>query len=231
MNYGEIKLGSKRQLRAMDGHTINAYEALPQEEARGSVVVIQEIFGVNEHIREVVDGFANEGYAALAPQIFDRVQRDVELAYGPDDMAKGLKLAFSEVNRDLVLIDLQAAIEEIGKYGSVGIVGYCYGGLLSWLSACQLRELSAAVVYYGGGISNELSQPPRCPVMMHFGEMDSMIPLSDVESIRNFVQDAEIYTYPADHGFNCNHRDSYDADSAALAKQRTLAFLENHVSA
>ncbi len=224
-------MGIKRQLRAMDGHTVNAYESLPQGDPRGSVVVIQEIFGVNEHIREVVDGFASEGYAALAPQIFDRARRDVELGYGSDDMAEGLKLAFSQVDRDLVLVDLQAAIEEIGKYGNVGIVGYCYGGLLSWLSACQLRGLSAAVVYYGGGISNELSQQPSCPMMMHFGEKDSMIPLSDVEAIGNFVPEAEIYTYPADHGFNCDHRDSYDSESASLARQRTVAFLENNVAA
>ncbi|MCY4144064.1 MAG: dienelactone hydrolase family protein [Gammaproteobacteria bacterium] len=224
-------MGSKRQLRAMDGHTVNAYEALPQEEPRGSVVIIQEIFGVNQHIREVVDGFANDGYATLAPQIFDRVRRDVELGYDSDDMAEGLKLAFTQVDRDLVLVDLQAAIEEIGKHGNVGIVGYCYGGLLSWLSACHLRGLSAAVVYYGGGISNELSQPPSCPMMMHFGERDSMIPMSDVDTIKEHVPDAEVYTYPADHGFNCNHRDSYDAESASLAKQRTLAFLENNVAA
>lgn len=223
-------MGKKRQLRAVDGHTIGAYEALSTDNPRGSVVVIQEIFGVNQHIRDVVDGFASEGYAAIAPQIFDRSKRDVELGYLPDDMAEGLRLAFNETSRDNALIDLQAATEEIGKYGRVGIVGYCYGGLLSWLSACGLRGLSAAVVYYGGGISGELDKTPTCPVMMHFGELDSMIPMDQVGQIRQSIPDAEVYTYPADHGFNCDHRDSYNADASVSARKRTLAFLENFVS-
>ena len=222
--------GYKRQLRAVDGHTVGAYEALPENEPRGSLVVIQEIFGVNEHIRNVADRFASEGYATLAPQIFDRAKRDVELGYGPEDMGEGLKLAFTEVARDQVLIDLQAAVEEIGKYGRVGIVGYCYGGLMSWLSACHFQELSAAVVYYGGGIANELDKTPYCPLMMHFGEQDSMIPLDQVDQIRNSVSEAEVYIYPAGHGFNCDQRDSFHAESAELAQTRTLAFLENFVA-
>ena len=223
-------MGRKRQLRAVDGHTIGAYEALPSDDPRGSVVVIQEIFGVNQHIRDVVDGFADEGYAALAPQVFDRSQRDVELGYSPDDMNDGLRLAFNETSRDNALIDLQAATEEIGKYGKVGIVGFCYGGLLSWLSACSVRGLSAAVVYYGGGIAGELEKPSTCPVMMHFGELDSMIPPDQVDAIKTALPDAEIYTYEADHGFNCDHRDSYSAEASALARRRTLAFLENFVA-
>ena len=222
-------MGKKRQLRAVDGHTIGAYEALPSDDPRGSVVVVQEIFGVNQHIRDVVDGFARDGYAAIAPQVFDRSQRDVELGYGPDDLNEGLRLAFNETSRDNALIDLQAATEEIGKYGKVGIVGYCYGGLLSWLSACSVRGLSASVVYYGGGIAGELEKPPMCPVMMHFGELDSMIPPDQVESIVAALPDAEIYTYDADHGFNCDHRDSYNAEASELARRRTLAFLENFV--
>lgn len=214
----------------MDGHTVNAYESLPDSDPKGSLVIIQEIFGVNQHIRDVVDEYAREGYATLAPQIFDRVRRDVELGYGPDGMNEGLKLAFTEVSREHVLVDLQAAVEEIGKYGNVGIIGYCYGGLMSWLSACEVRGLSAAVVYYGGGIANELSRSPDCPVLMHFGEEDTMIPMDQVESIRNSLPDAEVYTYSAGHGFNCDHRDSYDRKSATLAKERTLAFLENHVA-
>lgn len=223
-------MGRKRQLRGVDGHTIGAYEALPSDDPRGSVVVIQEIFGVNQHIRDVVDGFADEGYAALAPQVFDRSQRDVELGYSPDDMNEGLRLAFNETSRDNALIDLQAATEEIGKYGKVGIVGFCYGGLLSWLSACSVRGLSAAVVYYGGGIAGELEKPSTCPVMMHFGELDSMIPPDQVDAIKTALPDAEIYTYEADHGFNCDHRDSYNAEASALARRRTLAFLENFVA-
>ncbi len=223
-------MGNKRQLRAVDGHTVGAYEALPSSEPRGSIVVIQEIFGVNQHVRNVVDGFAESGYAAIAPQLFDRNVRDVELGYEEKDIAEGFRLAFNESSREHVLMDLQSAVEEIGKYGSVGTVGYCWGGLLSWVSACSLRGLAASVVYYGGGIANELDKTLSCPVMMHFGELDSMIPMDQVESIRKANPDSEIYTYPADHGFNCDHRDSFDAQSASLAQQRTLAFFENHVS-
>ena len=223
-------MGRKRQLRAVDGHTVGAYEALPSDEPRGSIVVIQEIFGVNQHIRDVVDGYARDGYAAIAPQVFDRSQRDVELGYGQDDMTEGLRLAFNETSRENALIDLQAATEEIGKYGKVGIVGFCYGGLLSWLSACSVRGLSAAVVYYGGGIAGELEQSPRCPVMMHFGELDAMIPSDQVDAIKTALPDAEVYTYEADHGFNCDHRESYNEEASSLARGRTLAFLENFVA-
>lgn len=223
-------MGKMRQLRAVDGHTMGAYEAIPSCDIRGTLVVIQEIFGVNEHIRAVADGFADDGYAVLAPQLFDRASRDVQLGYEPSDLTKGLHLAFNEVSRDNALMDLQAAIEEIGKYGKVGVVGYCYGGLMSWLSACSARGLSAAVVYYGAGISSELEKPPSCPTMMHFGERDAMIPKDQVDEIKKSLPDAEIYTYAADHGFNCDHRESYNAQAAALARSRTLAFLENFVA-
>lgn len=223
-------MGSKRQLRAQDGFTFGAYEALPEGEPKGSLVVIQEIFGVNSHIREVVDGFAKSGYAAIAPQIFDRKQRNVELGYEADDMSVGFEMAFSGTPRELTLMDIQATVEECSKYAPVGVVGYCFGGLLTWLAVCELYSISCGVAYYGGGIATELDRTPRVPIMMHFGELDAFIPQADIDAIKTKQPEAQVHVYPADHGFNCDHRDSYHADSANLARQRTLTFLEENLS-
>ena len=222
-------MGTQRQLRAVDGFSFGAYEALPEGAPRGGVVVIQEIFGVNDHIRDVTDGFARAGYAAIAPQIFDRAERDIELGYEEADMGRGVALAFQGTERVDTLKDLQAAIEEVGKYGNVGVVGYCYGGLLTWLSACGLSGITCASAYYGGGIVGELEQVAQCPVIMHFGELDAHIPLTDVEKIKKALPDVDVSVYAADHGFNCDHRASYDAASAQLARERTLAFFQEHV--
>ena len=223
-------MGEKRQLRAADGYTLGAYEALPDGEPNGGVVVIQEIFGVNAHIRAVCDGYANDGYAVIAPQIFDRAERDVELGYEEADMGRGVQLAFQDIKREDTLQDLQAAIDEVGKYGKVGVVGYCFGGLLTWLSACELHGVACVSAYYGGGIAGELGRTAKCPVIMHFGELDAHISMSDVDSIKAALTDVDVHVYPADHGFNCDHRASYDAASAATARERTIAFFGEHLS-
>ncbi|MCY4058257.1 MAG: dienelactone hydrolase family protein, partial [Gammaproteobacteria bacterium] len=181
------------------------------------------------HIREVVDSYAAEGYAALAPALFDRVERDVELGYDQAGMSRGRELAFAGLSRDDALRDLQAAIEEAGKYGKVGVVGYCYGGLMTWLAACHLEGIACASAYYGGGIANELAQTPNCPLIMHFGELDAHIPQSDVLRIREALPNTPVHVYPADHGFNCDHRGSYHAPSADTARRRTLALFRDHV--
>lgn len=217
-------MGQQIELTADDGFTFGAWQSLPTGKAKGSVVVIQEIFGVNSHIREVTDGYAADGYAAIAPQIFDRVSRNIELGYAQEDMGAGIKIAFQQLNRDRALADVQTAINHIGSHGKVGVVGYCFGGLLTWLSACTLKGVSAASSYYGGGVVNELGRTANCPVIMHFGEKDAHIPMTDVERIRAALPAATVYVYAADHGFNCNHRGSYDAASAATAKARTLEF-------
>lgn len=224
-------MGEQIQIRSVDGFALGAYRAVPEGEPKGAVVVIQEIFGVNDHIRAVADGYAEAGYVALAPQIFDRVERGVELGYGEADLARGIEIAFQKLDHGLALQDLQAAIEAAAVYGRVGVVGYCFGGLLAWRAACDLSGLAAAVSYYGGGVAREADRRPRCPVMMHFGEKDAHIPLSDVEAIRAAQPDAQIFVYPADHGFNCDHRASYDAESARLARQRTLEFFAEHIGA
>jgi len=214
----------KTQIRSADGFALGAYQASPTSQSKGAVVVIQEIFGVNKHIREVVDGYAEAGYFAIAPQIFDRVGRDIELGYEEADMTRGIEIAFSQLNRDLALQDIQAAIEAAAVHGKVGVVGYCFGGLLTWLAACELDGVSAASSYYGGGVAGEAERTPRCPVIMHFGELDAHIPLTDVDKVKAAQPDVQIYVYPADHGFNCNHRASFDEAAATLARSRTLEF-------
>lgn len=222
-------MGQKIQIRAADGFTLGAWEAAPVGTPKGAVVVIQEIFGVNGHIRDVVDGYAQAGYHAVAPQIFDRVERDVELGYEQADIGRGIELAFQKLDRSLCLQDIQAAIEAASVHGRVGVVGYCFGGLLTWLAACELDGVSAASAYYGGGIAAEAERTTRCPVMMHFGERDAHIPLSDVEKVKAAQPGITVHVYAADHGFNCDHRASYDSKAAALARSRTLEFFAEYL--
>ena len=225
-----------RQLRAADGYAFGLYEALPDGEPKGGVVVVQEIFGVNAHIREVADGFAADGYAALAPALFDRVERGVELGYDADGMGRGRDLAFNGLAQEDALRDIQATVEEASKYGPVGVVGYCYGGLMTYLASCRVSGIACASAYYGGGIAGALGEPPvgddrkpKCPTVMHFGALDAHIPLSDVERVKQALPDVPVHVYDADHGFNCDHRGSYHADSAALARQRTLDLFAAHL--
>lgn len=222
-------MGGNTQIRSLDGFALGAYQAQPDGQPKGAVVVIQEIFGVNQHIREVADGYAREGYFAIAPQLFDRVERDVELGYQQPDMERGIEIVSQQLDHGLTLQDLRATVESAGSHGEVGVVGYCFGGLLAWRAACEIDGVSAAVAYYGGGIAREAERKSRCPVMMHFGERDAHIPMQDVDAIKVAQPGARIFVYPADHGFNCDHRASYDADSAALAKQRTLEFFGEHL--
>jgi carboxymethylenebutenolidase len=223
-------MAERTQITAVDGFTLGAWQATPAGAPKGAVVVIQEIFGVNGHIREVVDGYAADGYFAIAPQIFDRVERDVELGYAGEDMQRGIALAFQQLDHARTLLDLQATIERAAIHGQVGVVGYCFGGLLTWRSACELSGVSAASAYYGGGIAGETQRQPRCPVMMHFGDRDAHIPLSDVDKVKAAHPEVQVFVYAADHGFNCNHRASYDATAAALAKSRTLDFFATHLA-
>lgn len=222
-------MGQRIELRAADGFELGAWESTPAGTPKGGVVVIQEIFGVNGHIREVVDGYAAAGYAAVAPQIFDRAVPNVELGYEEADMGRGIELAFQKLQMPNTLADIQAAIDHASTHGRVGVVGYCFGGLLTWLSACELNGVAAASSYYGGGVAGEAGRSPKCPVIMHFGELDAHIPLSDVDKVKAAQPDVPVYVYAADHGFNCDHRASYDAPSADLARQRTLAFFQEHV--
>jgi carboxymethylenebutenolidase len=202
--------------------------AQPTATGRGAIVVIQEIFGVNAHIRSVCDGFAADGYTAIAPALFDRQQRGVELGYTGQDIAKGREFK-GAASTDAALLDIAAARDHVRAAGRVGVVGYCWGGYLAWLAACRLDGLAAAVVYYGGGIGDVLREVPRCPALGHFGERDAMIPMDVIGDWRARHAQHPVHTYDADHGFNCDHRGSHDARAAALARERTLAFFRQHV--
>jgi carboxymethylenebutenolidase len=216
-------MGETIQLTAADGKTIGAYRAVPAGRPKGGLVVLQEIFGVNRHMRSVCDGFAAEGYVAIAPALFDRVRPGIELGYNGADVEIG-KTIRAETELDAVLKDVQAAIDAVAPAGKTGIVGYCWGGSLAFLSATRLRGVAAAIGYYGGQIVPFVAEMPKAPVILHFGERDKGIPLSDVDIIRQHHPDMSIFVYPADHGFNCDERGSYDKPSAALALERTLRF-------
>jgi carboxymethylenebutenolidase len=226
-------MGNFIDLTSADGFVFPAYVAQPAGQPKGGVVVLQEIFGVNSHIRSVADDYAAQGYLAVAPATFHRVKQGVELGYGPDDMAAGsaLKAAVEGLPAPGVMPDIQAAIDRAAQGGKVGIVGYCWGGLLTWRAACTLNGLSAAAPYYGGGMTtpDEVARKPRVPVLAHFGDQDHWIPLNSVEAFKKAHPEVQVEVYHANHGFNCDQRGSYDAPSAKLARERTLAFFAQHL--
>lgn len=217
-------------MTAADGFTLSAYEAKPAGDVKGCVVVIQEVFGVNRHIREVCDGYAAEGYLALAPAIFDRVEPGIELGYEQDDMMKGVGIAFNDLQMKNTLADVQAAVDHLSASGKVGVVGYCFGGLMTWMAAANTIGIACASGYYGGGIINANDLEPKVPTILHFGELDAHIPMDDVNAIDEAHPDVPVYVYDADHGFNCDHRASFNPAAAELAKERTLAFFAEYLA-
>ena len=221
-------MGHWIELKPEGAGPIAAWRADPAGAPRGGIVVIQEIFGVNAHIREVTDRFAAEGFLAVAPAIFDHVEKGFDVGYDPDSRTRGMAVV-AKVDREQVLRDAAAATEIAREGGKVGIVGYCFGGTIAWMAAAQLPDLSAAVGYYGGGILGLKDLKPKILTILHFGEKDQHIPIADVKAFAAERPDAPVYTYPADHGFNCDHRASYDAPSAALAWKRTLEFFRRHL--
>ena len=227
-------MGQFIDLTAKDGFTFPAYVAEPKGTPKGAVVVLQEIFGVNSHIRSVADGYAAEGYLAVAPSTFQRIKPGVELGYSDEDMKAGsaLKAAAEALPKPGVLQDVQAAVEYAARAGKVGIVGYCWGGLLTWRAAAKVSGLSAAAPYYGGGMTTpeESALEPQVPVLAHFGDNDHWIPLDTVDAFKKAHPDVEVHVYACGHGFNCEQRGSYNAEAAKLAKDRTLAFFAKHLA-
>lgn len=219
-------MGSTIKLTAGDGKTISGYVAEPKGKPKGGLVVIQEIFGVNRHIRNVTDGFAAAGYYTVAPAMFDRVRPGVELGYTPDDLAHGREIR-SKLSWDDVMADLKAGVDAAKKAGKVGVVGYCFGGTVAWLAATRLGL--PAVGYYGGGIAGFANEQPKAPVMLHFGEKDAHIPLTDVEKVRAAHPKVPIHVYKAGHGFSCDERADFDKASHEAALKRTLAFFAEYV--
>ncbi len=222
-------MGEFNTIMARDGHEFQVYlSAPPQGRPRGALVVIQEIFGVNSHIRSVADGFAAEGYLAIAPALFDRVRRGVELGYDEQTMQEGFGYV-KQLKHDEILKDLAAAINVVKHAGRVGVVGYCWGGTMAYVAAGEL-PISCAVAYYGGSIVRYLDKKPKRPVMYHFGERDQHITPADIAKITAAHPEGIYHLYPADHGFNCDQRGSYEPQSAALARQRTLEFFAGCVA-
>jgi carboxymethylenebutenolidase len=221
-------MGEDIRLKSAAGE-IGAYLATPKGTPKGGIVVIQEIFGVNPHIRKVTDSFAAEGYIALAPKFFDHIKPGIELGYTPDTMAEGRKIV-GELGLDKPVQDVAAAIEELKKRGAkkVAVTGFCWGGTITWLSSTRLKP-DAAIAYYGGGIHGTKNEKPQVPTMMHFGDKDMHIPMTHVNEIRKLHPDVQVFDYPADHGFHCDARGSYDAAASKQAMGRTLEFMKKHV--
>lgn len=220
--------GDFTRLMARDGHEFDAWLSPATSTPRGAIVVLQEIFGVNSHIRAVADSFAAEGYVTIAPSLFDRVRREVELDYSPKSVEQGRGYML-QLKEQQVLADLTACINVVRRNGPVGVVGYCWGGTLAYLAACEL-PIRAAVSYYGARIVDLLDRKPRVPVQYHFGEQDKSIPPDAIAKIRAAHPEGEFHVYPADHGFNCDQRAAFDAPSAKLARERTLAFFSHHLA-
>ena len=222
-------MGKDITLTASDGFKLGAYRADPAGSPKGAIVVIQEIFGVNHHIRSVCDRVAAAGYVAIAPSIFDRTQPNFQCGYTPDEIANARKF-IANPDWPAMLRDTQAAIDAVKNVGPVGIIGFCLGGSIAYVAAAKLSGLSAAVGYYGGAIVRFADDKPQAPTQLHFGEKDAGIPLTDVEAIRSKRPEVEIFIYPgAQHGFHCDERASYDKASADVAWPRSLAFFARHM--
>jgi carboxymethylenebutenolidase len=222
-------VGQDIGLTASDGFKLGGYRADPAGTPKGAIVVIQEIFGVNHHIRSVCDRVAAEGYVAIAPSIFDRSQPNFQCGYTPDEIANARKF-IANPDWPAMLRDAQAAIDAVKSVGPIGIIGFCLGGSIAYAAATKLSGLSAAVGYYGGAIIRFADDKPKVPTQLHFGEKDAGIPLTDVETIKSKRPEVEVFIYPgAQHGFHCDERASYDKASAEIAWPRCLAFFAKHM--
>jgi carboxymethylenebutenolidase len=221
-------MGTMIQLTAADGHKFSAYRAEPKGKPKGALVVVMEIFGVNSHIKKVTDEYAADGYLAIAPAMFDRVQPGLDIGYTPADIEVGRGI-MQKMKLDDALKDVAAAMKNVESAGKIGIVGYCWGGTVAWKAACNLNGLACAVPYYGGGIPGLINEKPKCPVMFQWGETDQSIPLDKAKEVAAAHKDQIHHFYPAGHGFNCDQRGSYNAEASKLARTRTLEFLAKHV--
>ncbi len=222
-------MGQTITLTASDGFELGAYRADPEGTPRGGLVVVQEIFGVNTHIRSICDRYAALGYAAVAPAVFDRIQPGFECGYSPDEVAEARKF-IATVDLDAMLLDTGAAAGALAGTGKIGVVGYCLGGSIAFLAATRLDGISAAVGYYGGMITRHADETPRVPTQLHYGDADQGIPMSDVEKVIAARPDCDIHVYPAGHGFACDERASFDAASTMIATGRTLRWFDEYLA-
>ena len=220
--------GTMRQMRMSDGVEIGVYHVDPVGPRRGGVVLIQEIFGVTDHIREQCDLYAAQGYEVLGPSIFDREAPGFQVGYGPENMQKASRIAREEHPFDLSVGDAQRCIDALKDKGPVFIVGYCYGGSVAWAAACRCTGLAASSGYYGGKIGQMTEENPRCPTILHFGRRDSHIPLEIADEVKRLHPDVMVYLYDAGHGFNSDRRADYNEIAAKLARERTLELFRAH---
>ncbi len=215
--------GSMIKMKMSDGAEIGVYRVEPKGARRGGLVLIQEIFGVTEHIKETCDKFADEGYEVLGPALYDREEPDFQATYSPEDIQKAIKIARGEHPFDLSIQDTQTCIDALKGKGAVFITGFCYGGTVTWAAAAGCDGLAAASGYYGGQIVQMNDLQPKCPTILHFGENDHGIPLSDVEKIRSSHPDVKVYVYGGcGHGFNSDRRTDYNDEAHKLGMKRTL---------
>jgi carboxymethylenebutenolidase len=221
-------MGTFTELTASDGHKLRAYRAEAAGKPRGALIVAMEIFGVNSHIRSVADGYAADGYLAIAPALFDRAQRGYEAGYSQEEIQRGIAM-IQKIDLNDTMKDVSAALQNVSAAGKVGIVGYCWGGTVAWKAASEVAGLACAVPYYGGGIPGHAGLKPKCPVMFHWGESDQSIPLDKAQAFAAAHADQTHHFYKAGHGFNCDQRGSYNAEAASQARERTLAFLGEHL--
>ncbi|MDA0368072.1 MAG: dienelactone hydrolase family protein [Proteobacteria bacterium] len=222
-------MGENIKLKAEDGFELDAYLALPSGTPKGGVIVIQEIFGVNSHIRDDADKFAKAGYAALAPAMFDRAQKGVDLGYDAEGIEAGRGL-MTKIDWANVEKDLRAASGALKKYGKIGVVGYCWGGSVAWVSTIRDCGVDCASGYYGGRIIDFIGETPKVPIILHFGDKDHGIPIENVEKIKAAHPDVPVYRYAeADHGFHCDQRASYHAESDAISTKRTMEFFAKNI--
>ncbi len=219
--------GSTIQLESSDGQKFGCYHVQPTGTRKGGLVLIQEIFGVTNHIKELCDEYADRGFQVLAPQLFDRLHKDFQVGYTADGIEAAKKLA-GENSWDHVVADVQTCINQLTVSGPAYITGYCYGGSVSWVAACRCSGLAAASGYYGRLVVDFVDETPKCPIILHFGENDASIPMSDVEKVRAAHPDVPVYVYNAGHGFNSNRRSDYHKPSADLALKRTLELFAVH---
>lgn len=222
-------MGTTTTLTAEDGHKFAAYQAVPDGPVKGRLVVIQEAFGLNGHIRDVCDRLADEGYAAVAPAMYDREEPGIELGYTDEDIQQAREI-MARIPWEAALLDVQASYDLLAGKGPIGVTGFCWGGSVTWLAACRL-DFACAVPYYGGRIIDFVAEKPTCPTMCHFGELDPTIPIDDVNEIIAYHPSVTVHVYPsAGHGFHCDQRPHYHEESAKLAWTRTMAFFERHLT-
>jgi carboxymethylenebutenolidase len=218
--------GRKMQLASKaDGFILDAYHVAPEDARQGGLVLVQEIFGVTEHIREVCDGFAADGYEVIAPNFYDRLEPDFAASYSAEDVAQGARYS-QETPWDQVQGDLQAAIDVLAEHGPVHVTGFCWGGTAAWLAACRCEGVASVSSFYGRRIPELLTETPKCPTILHFGKTDASIPMDVVEQIGEAHPDIPIYLYDAGHGFFSDRRADYNADCARLARLRTLQLFQ-----